>query len=170
MKRGFLIAVCGLFLINFASAVDVEIKDSARTGDVESSTKKQHVQTVCCDALDPDATIERAAKAWLHLIDGGDFRQGWKASSSVMRCRVSQCGWDSNMTRIRCCLGKVRSRDLVCGCYSCGLRNFPAGQYYRLTYNTCFECGRPMCETIILRCDRDCACGSRWKVVYYTLR
>ncbi|MDP1836281.1 MAG: DUF4019 domain-containing protein [Chlamydiales bacterium] len=162
MKKSLLIAFCAIF--SCLSAADpAPVKTT-------TEVKQPEAKRVCCDALDPNAAIDRAAKAWLNLVDIGDYRQSWAAGSELIRCRWDACKWNNSLNRNRYCLGKVTSRELTCMQYTCKMKKMPEGQYVILTYNTCFECSGSRCERVILRCDRDCGCGSRWRVAYYSLR
>lgn len=124
---------------------------------------------VNCETLGDNSPATRSAQAWLELVDNGDYRQTWIAASEFVRCRHQECKWSRHLCKIRRCYGKVLSRELMCHEYECNVQGFPAGQYYWMQYNTCFTCG-PACEVVILRCERDCAAGSRWRVVHYSVQ
>lgn len=124
---------------------------------------------VNCDCLNADfeSPAKSAADAWLVLVDRGDYSQSYAAASRIIRDNRTSSSWLQHMWDVRHCLGAVEGRDLISCQMCCNPSDMPSGQYYYFQYHTCFQCGDPVCETLILRSERDCACGCRWKVAHY---
>jgi len=130
----------------------------------------QKAQMVCCEALEKDSPTVRCAESWLHLVDAGDYRQAWIASSELNRHRYHFESWIEKMYSWRKPYGKVNSRELVCSDHLRSLKGYPCGEYYAVQFKTDFQhlCA-PACEKVILHCECDCAGCKRWKVVCYSI-
>lgn len=130
----------------------------------------QKPQLVCCDALEKDSPVARCAESWLHLVDAGDYRQSWIASSMLNRCRHHFESWIDKMCCWRKPYGKVQSRELVCSDNFRDLPGYACGEFYVVQYRTEFQhlCST-VCEKVILHCECDCAGCKRWKVVCYSI-
>lgn len=165
MKKGVVIGIC-LALVSGAIVGDLSAQTKATVQPAKPEAKR-----VNCEGLGgKDCHEQNAAQAWLRLVDGGDYRQSWYAGSEVIRCYYTECKWHRHLCKNRKCWGRVVSRELIDSECCTNPKHLPMGQYYWLQYNTCFACGGPVCETVALRCDCDCACGSRWRVAHYSIR
>ncbi len=165
MKKSIVIGLClamlaGVFADDLAAQATKPVVTPAKTP----------AKRVSCEGLGQDCHVQSAVQAWLRLVDSGDYRQSWIAASEVVRCRHDVCKWQKHLSEKRKCRGKVVSRELVDSEYCCEVPNMPEGQYSWVTYHTCFECGDPVCESVGVRCEADCACGGRWRVVHYSVK
>jgi hypothetical protein len=118
-------------------------------------------------AQTPEADAQRAAEAWLALVDSTHYAESWTQAAAAFRAAVTQGTWDSTMTSVRAPLGAARSRELLGAQYSTSLPNAPPGEYVLLQFRTVFA-GRetPAIETVVPMKDPDGA----WRVSGYFIR
>ena len=115
---------------------------------------------------DPKDEAQKAAIAWLALVDHGDYAESWKQAAAIFRGSIDQDAWVSAVRGVRRPLGKVRSRSLKSATYATSLSGVPDGQYVVIQYDTVFDNKASSVETITPTLDRDQA----WRVSGYYIR
>jgi Protein of unknown function (DUF4019) len=103
----------------------------------------------------PDVGGERAASAWLKLVDDGEYAQSWQDSSSYFRSRVTESDWVSTIASLRQALGGLASRELASTGMATSLPGGPDGHYVVILYDTSFTGKRSATETVIMMLDKD---------------
>jgi Protein of unknown function (DUF4019) len=58
------------------------------------------------------ASAESAARAWLGLVDAGNYAKSWSSASSLFRRKVSASQWESAAASARAPFGAFKSRTL----------------------------------------------------------
>jgi hypothetical protein len=105
----------------------------------------------------------RAARAWLAVVDAGDYDESWNAAAGYFRNALSQQQWRQTLTGVRQPLGNVVSRELRGKTYATELPGAPDGEYVVIQFNTTFENKRVAIETVTPMLEND---GS-WLVAGY---
>jgi len=120
-------------------------------------------------AQQPDAAVpaQRAAEAWLAVVDSGRYADSWTKAAEAFRGALSQTAWDSTMRTHRAPLGAVTSRELLGAQPVTDPPGAPPGEYVLLQFRTKFA-GRelPAVETVVPMKDKDGA----WRVSGYFIR
>ena len=107
-----------------------------------------------------------AAKAWLALIDSGDYEKSWNTAAEYFQHAVAQQRWQQSLTAARKPLGKVVSRQLKSKQYTTSLPDAPDGQYVVIQYETSFENKHSAVETITPTLNAD----GKWRVAGYYIK
>lgn len=107
-----------------------------------------------------------AAKAWLALIDSGDYEKSWNTAAEYFQHAVAQQQWQQSLTAARKPLGKVVSRQLKSKQYTTSLPDAPDGQYVVIQYETSFENKHSAVETITPTLNAD----GKWRVAGYYIK
>ncbi len=108
----------------------------------------------------------QAARAWLAVVDAGDYDGSWNASASYFRTAVSKEQWRQSMEGIRQPLGNVLTREVKGKSYVTELPGAPDGQYVVIQFNTVFKNKRAAIETVTPMLEGD---GS-WLVTGYFIK
>jgi hypothetical protein len=103
----------------------------------------------------PDAGGERAASAWLSLVDEGKYVQSWEEASSYFRSRVSKSDWVGTISSLRQALGGVAARELFSNKTTTSLPGAPDGSYLVILYHTSFTHKASATETVVMMLDKD---------------
>lgn len=85
------------------------------------------------------AAAQKAAEAWLALVDDGKYGESWEESAAVFRSQVSKQQWQAALRKVREPLGKTQSRKLKGAKHTTELPNAPKGEYVVIQYETSFE-------------------------------
>lgn len=107
-----------------------------------------------------------AARAWLDLVDSGQYGASWDQAASAFQLSVSRPAWESRIRSLRAPLGPVRARTLKWANYTETLPTLLSGQYVVLEYETRFENRASAAETVTPVQDEN----GTWKVSGYYLR
>ena len=75
----------------------------------------------------PDAVA--AAKAWLALVDAGQYGPSWRESGALFRRAVTEEQWGQALTGARTPLGTMKSRELDTRTEAATLPGAPDGRY-----------------------------------------
>jgi len=140
-----------------------------RIGFVSAITAFAIMATCAYTRADETATkaaAEKAAMAWLHLVDDGKYPESWSSSSSFFRGAVNKTQWEQALEGTRKPLGAVLSRSLTFATYATSIPGAPDGEYVVIQYATSFDKKRTSTETVTPMLDRD---GS-WRVGGYFIR
>ena len=108
----------------------------------------------------------QAARAWLAIVDAGDYEHSWNASASYFRTAVSKEQWRQSLNGIRHPLGNVLTRELKSKSYVTELPGAPDGEYVVIQFNTTFENKRVAVETVTPVLED----GGSWRVTGYFIK
>jgi len=111
------------------------------------------------------AAIESAG-AWLELIDGGRYSEGWDDSAEYVKALVNRDDWQKSLRGARRPLGNLVSRKLKSTRYTTSAPGAPDGQYVIIQYQTTFENKKSAVETVTPMLDKD----GKWRVSGYYIR
>jgi len=131
------------------------------------------VAVVCVLAWSPawaqheaqEAKAEEAAKAWLTLVDTGQFGQSWDKAAFYFRSQVAREKWDASLANSRVPLGRVTSRTLLNKKYTTELENAPKAEYVVILYNTVFDGGKRV-EIVVPVLEKD----GVWRVCGFSIK
>ncbi len=104
-------------------------------------------------AADAQTDATAAAKAWLALVDKGDFQQSWNDASKLLQSRISADQWAQSAKPIHETLGGVVSRDVSGVEMMSTLPGAPDGQYAIVRFKTKFEKKDTANETVTMMMD-----------------
>jgi len=116
-------------------------------------------------AADASTDATAAAKAWLALVDQGNFAQSWTDSSALMKARKSQADWIKAVQPIHDQLGAVVSRQPAGVDLMKALPGAPDGDYAIVHFNTTFAKKAASKETVTMMMD-----GGKWKCAGYFIQ
>ncbi|HYX21192.1 MAG TPA: DUF4019 domain-containing protein [Thermoanaerobaculia bacterium] len=117
-------------------------------------------------AADAEKSAEAAARAWLTLVDAGQYGESWDAAASLFRSALSRDQWRAALDRVRRPLGRVSSRKLLGAKFATELPNAPKGEYVVIRFATDFEHETGAVETITPTKERD----GTWRVSGYFVK
>ncbi len=106
------------------------------------------------------------AKAWLALVDSGDYEKSWENASSLFRSAVDQAGWKQALGATRAPLGKVATREVKSAEFATSLPGAPDGEYVVIQFSTKFEMKNAAIETVTPMLDKD----GTWRVSGYFIK
>lgn len=116
-------------------------------------------------AANPSAEATTAAKAWLALVDQGNYAQSWSTSAPLMQARISQADWAKAAQPIREQLGAVVSREPAGVDMMKSLPGAPDGEYAIVHFKTKFAKKADAKETVTMMLD-----GGVWKCAGYFIQ
>ena len=114
---------------------------------------------------DPSAAATNAAKAWVALVDQGNFAQSWTDSSGLMQARISQADWAKAAQPVHDQLGPVVSREPAGVDMMKALPGAPDGDYAIVHFKTKFAKKADAKETVTMMMD-----GGKWKSAGYFIK
>ncbi len=112
-----------------------------------------------------DAAVS-AARAWLAVVDAGNYDQSWSETAAYFRSAIGQEQWRQAMEGVRRPLGGALGRDLKGATYATELPGAPDGEYVVIQFNTSFENKRSAVETVTPMRDPD----GNWRVAGYFIK
>lgn len=113
-----------------------------------------------------EKAAEDAAKAWLAVVDGGNYAQSWKDAAKFFKDNITQSKWEEALNGVRTPLGKMISRKLKSKTYTTTIPGGPDGEYVIIQYTTSFEKKKSAVETVTPVLDKD----GKWKVSGYFIK
>lgn len=113
-----------------------------------------------------ERAAEKAASAWLALVDAGRYGDSWKEASSLFKKQVTADQWEAAARGARAPLGALRARKLASARYMTSLPGAPDGEYVVIQFQTDFENKKAAVETVTPMKEKD---GS-WKVSGYYVK
>jgi hypothetical protein len=108
---------------------------------------------------------QKAAIAWLTLIDQNKYDQSWEQAAQLFKQQVAADTWSKQLSGAREPLGVVSSRVLINATYSTSLAGAPDGEYVVIQFKTEFANKKNSVETVTPMLD-----GDRWRVAGYYVR
>ena len=117
---------------------------------------------------DSDGTAEAtaAAKAWLGVVDAGDYEKSWDEAAALFRQRVKKAEWQKSVGAVRGETGAMKTRELESTKAEHRLPGVPDGDYVVLTYRSSFAQYPSATETVATTRDAD----GRWRVAGYFVK
>jgi predicted membrane-bound mannosyltransferase len=100
-----------------------------------------------------EAAAQKAAEAWLKLIDAGQYGASWDEASASFRKAVSRSTWEKKASAAREPLGTVVTRKVASKQLAHELPGAPDGTYVVLTFETKFEHKERGIETVTMMLD-----------------
>jgi len=113
-----------------------------------------------------EAAAEKAARAWLAEVDGGDYGASWEHAAELFRKAVTKEAWKQQLGAVRGPLGAVRERSLRSATFTRSLPGAPDGEYVVIQYDTGFANKASAVETVTPMRDPD----GVWRVSGYYIR
>ena len=121
-------------------------------------------------SLRADQATEKAvssdARAWLSLIDNGNYSESWKEAATYFQNAVSEQQWASSLKAVRQPLGKTIRRALVKSMQANSLPGAPDGSYVVMSFETVFEHKKAAVETVTFMLDKD----GKWRAAGYYIK
>lgn len=108
---------------------------------------------------------QEAVLEWLGEIDAGRHEKAWSEAAAFARSLESPSQWATKMRATRTPLGKVLSRQVRQTRWTSKLSGAPEGEYLIYVFQTEFEPGPRMLETVTLMFEQD----GNWRVIAYSI-
>lgn len=113
-----------------------------------------------------EKAAQKAAEAWLALVDSSDYFASWDEAAEFFKSRVDKEQWEKTVRAVRGPLGKVKSRKFSSAKYTKQLPGAPDGEYVVIQYETSFENKQSAIETITPMLEKD----GKWRVSGYFIK
>lgn len=124
----------------------------------------------CGTAFAEQANAEKlalaAAKAWLQLVDEGNYTESWNEASGYFKNAITKEQWEQTVQGVREPLGKVVSRTVKSMQYTTTLPGAPDGEYVVIQFDSSFTHKKTAVETITPMLDQD----GMWRVSGYYIK
>jgi hypothetical protein len=117
-------------------------------------------------AKDQSQAAQKAALAWLKLVDQGKYQDSWHESGAFFQGATDAAKWDQLMQGVRKPLGKTISRKFVSAQARQTIPGAPDGKYYVLLFKTSFANKKSAEETVTLISEPK----RGWRVVGYIIK
>ena len=114
----------------------------------------------------PEDAAQKAAEAWLKLVDQGAYEKSWDQAAKLFKGAVTQQKWRESLTGVRKPLGGLVSRRVTSRQYAEQLPGAPDGKYVVLQFQTSFENKASAVETVTPMLDPD----GVWRVSGYFIK
>ena len=105
-----------------------------------------------------------AAKAWLALVDAGEYQQSWLTANKTLKEQSEKEEWANYLKAIRKPFGKVISRSVTRSRTVSQIQGMPDGEYFQVQFEV-----KPLNRTGMERMTVAKESGS-WKVAGYMVR
>jgi menaquinone-dependent protoporphyrinogen IX oxidase len=105
---------------------------------------------------------QKAAEAWLPLIEGGKYQESWQRAAKQFQQAVTAELWTQQAAAVVAQVGALKSRELENAQYSAELPNAPPGEYVVLTYASAFA-NVPRAREVVVTVLEE----GEWRVVGY---
>lgn len=109
---------------------------------------------------------QKAAEAWLALVDSGKYGESWDAAAAYFKKQVPRKRWIQMIGQVREPLGTAESRALSVARRTTSLPGAPDGDYVVMQYKTGFARKKAAVETITPMKDPD----GVWRVSGYFIK
>lgn len=107
---------------------------------------------------------EAAARAWLALVDGGNYAGSWEGAAPMFKAAVTKEQWQQALSAVRQPLGGCRSRRRLSRKLVESMPGAPPGPYVVLQFAAEFDHKPDAVETVTP------ALAGSWKVSGYFIR
>ncbi|MDE1938052.1 MAG: DUF4019 domain-containing protein [Alphaproteobacteria bacterium] len=116
-------------------------------------------------AADTAAQATDSAKAWLALVDAGNYAQSWSETCALFQDHVTQAQWATAAKAARGPLGALISRAVAKATPANTLPGAPDGQYVVVQFHSKFANKADAVETVTMMMD-----GGSWKAAGYFIK
>jgi Protein of unknown function (DUF4019) len=116
-------------------------------------------------AADQSQDVTDAAKAWLSLIDSGQYEQSWNDAGKLFQAHVTDAQWSGQVKAVRDSLGAVETRNPPAVRFATSLPGVPDGQYAILQFHTKFAHKADATESVTMMMD-----NGAWKLAGYFIK
>ncbi|NBQ67702.1 MAG: DUF4019 domain-containing protein [Nitrosomonadaceae bacterium] len=110
--------------------------------------------------------VESSARAWLKLVDSGDYKDSWENASPLFKGKTPEGAWIKSITAIRTPRGAMNARYIATAGATKSLSGFPDGEYIVLQFYTTFGEKGLALETITLAKAKD----DTWQIADYEIK
>jgi len=112
------------------------------------------------------AAPQKAASAWLHLIDTGKYGASYSATAMTFQSHLTKQQWVSAAGSVHTQVGALKSRKLMKGQEMTSLPGMPPGNYAILQYRSIFAKMPNAVETAVLERGHD----KKWRINGYFVK
>jgi len=112
------------------------------------------------------AKAQRAAAAWLALVDGGKYAASWDSAAALFKAAMTRPDWERALKSARSPLGALKARTLKAATFSRSLPGAPDGEYVVMQFDAQFVNKAAAIETVTPMREKD---GS-WRVSGYYIK
>ncbi len=113
-----------------------------------------------------ERAAQKAAEAWLALVDSSDYGTSWDEAATLFKSRVGKEQWEKAAQSVRGPLGEVKSRKFLSAKYTKELPGVPDGEYVVIQFEASYANKASAVETVTPMLDKD---GS-WRVSGYYIK
>ena len=124
------------------------------------------IAALACGGPEQEEQAVTAAKAWLELVDKGEYEKSGEEAAKLFKSNVPKNEWSRTIAAGREPMGKLVSRELESAKYSTTLPGAPDGEYVLIQFETSFENKKSAIETITPMKDPD----GVWRVSGYYIK
>lgn len=107
-----------------------------------------------------------AAEEFLDLVDQGQYQESWQVAAAPLREKVSLEEWVRHLEKARVRSGGLVERRQDDIAFSTMAKDSPEGEYIVLKYESRFEAGGQLEETITVMLDQN----GNWRVAGYFMQ
>jgi hypothetical protein len=122
--------------------------------------------TAFAENVDVEKAALAAAKAWLQLVDEGNYSESWNEASGYFKNAITREQWGQQIQGARGPLGKTVSRTVKSMQYTTTLPGAPDGEYVVIQFDSSFTNKKTAVETITPMLDKD----GMWRVSGYYIK
>lgn len=117
-------------------------------------------------AIDEAQAAQKAALAWLELVDRGDYKASWHESGAFFQGAMAAEKWSELIGGVRKPLGKVLTREFSSAQVRQTMPGAPDGKYFLLLFKTSFAKKKSAEERVTLIHEPK----RGWRVVGYFIK
>ena len=123
------------------------------------------LQPLWADSI-KELNAQKAADAWLAMVDEGQYLKSWQHTSSYFQNFVDENQWGKVINSVRKPLGEVLSRKAISQNYTKTVPGAPDGEYVVIQYETSFKNKASAIETVTPSLEKD----GIWRVSGYYIK
>lgn len=143
--------------------------ESAQPQSPEATSNNTIAEKSPSQPLAPDANAaaqqdaRRRARAWLALVDEGQYGESWDTAAGLFQSATSKEQWSAAVQRVREPLGHLSTRRFRAAEFRTALTGAPEGKYFVVHYDSAFAKKPSTREVLTLKQAPDAS----WKVAGY---
>jgi len=107
-----------------------------------------------------------AAKAWLGLIDQGQYAESWHEAAPVFQGAVTEPSWTNALLKVRQPLGNLISRNVKSAQEATQMPGAPDGKYIVMQFETSFANKQSAIETVTMGPEQN----GQWRASGYYIK
>ena len=108
----------------------------------------------------------QAARAWLEVVDAGEYGKSWDSAASMFKAAVTKEQWEEAVLQARGPFEPIGGRKFLGAQYRTELPGAPKGEYVVIQYQVMASDNTKLIETITPMLDSD----GEWRVSGYYVR